>query len=547
MFSGFYNGVNGIKTQNFGIDISANNIANINTPGFKYSSAEFEDIFYQRASSQSTNPAQSGFGGTGSASKVVFEQGSFMTSDGEFDVALNGKGFFGVLGANNQAYYTRNGSFSRDGNGNLVDSFGNYVLGTMNPNFSQMSFSDRVSSLMGTNLGSGAVTSGWTINNVNQDFSIGATTTQSILSVPKNLYLPPEVTTSVSFKGSLNAETKTQSVKVELNTNNINIATNDEGKIVASGSVNRADIFSAKAGERVILNFKDANGVTSSIEAILDENLNYQTNAVDLAGLDRDSLYIDSAVLATEQESADNKTLEADVYNSDGSRSTLRYTLSRVLPQVGENIEYSISAGVYNSNGELVGGLSNGNLVFNQNGALIANSLTSVPNPNGGTISVNLGTPLNANVGSGYDGVYINKNSNSNDELVVRSNGFAEGFFSQYDISKDGSLVAQFTNGRTAVVGKLALYNFINEQGLASAGSNNFMQTSNSGAPTFIYDQNGNFNYTASFVGGKLEQSNADLSMELTNLIVMQKAFDASSKSITTSDEMIQRAINMKN
>ncbi|EGA3414551.1 hypothetical protein H5O49_001726, partial [Campylobacter coli] len=51
---------------------------------------------------------------------------------------------------------------------------------------------------------------------------------------------------------------------------------------------------------------------------------------------------------------------------------------------------------------------------------------------------------------------------------------------------------------------------------------------------------------TAKFKGGFLEQSNVDLSAELSNLIVTQKAFDASSKSITTSDQMIQKAINMK-
>ena len=73
------------------------------------------------------------------------------------------------------------------------------------------------------------------------------------------------------------------------------------------------------------------------------------------------------------------------------------------------------------------------------------------------------------------------------------------------------------------------------------------MQTGNSGEASFLYDEQGNLIYTASFVGDKLEASNADLSVELTNLIVMQKAFDASSKSITTSDEMIRQAINMKN
>ena len=142
--------------------------------------------------------------------------------------------------------------------------------------------------------------------------------------------------------------------------------------------------------------------------------------------------------------------------------------------------------------------------------------------------------------------MYINSKTTGDDSISPYSNGYAEGFFTQYSISKDGSLVAQFSNGRTATVGKLALYNFINEEGLFSVGGNNFQATSNSGPANFLYNAQGDFIYTASFVGQKLEQSATDLGNELTELIVMQKAYDASSKSITTSDQMIQRALEMK-
>ena len=106
--------------------------------------------------------------------------------------------------------------------------------------------------------------------------------------------------------------------------------------------------------------------------------------------------------------------------------------------------------------------------------------------------------------------------------------------------------MVQFTNGKTVTVGKLALYTFINEQGLAVVGGNNFMATSNSGAASFLYDNEGKLVRPALFVGQKLEMSNTDLSTELTNLIVMQRGFEASSKSITTSDSMLQTAIGLK-
>ncbi len=542
MMSSFYNGVEGVKTQSFGIDITANNISNVNTVGYKYSGAEFKDVFYTTVTSQSTNPAQKGVAASYSASKLYFDQGSPMASDGEFDVALQGKGFFGVLGADGSVYYTRNGSFRRDAVGNLVDSFGNFVLGTMNPAFGATTYSARVAELMGRMFGT-PVTNGYTVNS-NDIFDIGTPDSQTGLFVPNNMYIPPQTTQNVRWSGSLDSSVKTEIVMVELDPNELTLTKTDDGKYIVSGSVNLEQSFGAKAGDRVILNFSDENGVTTSFEAVLDENLSFTSNALDLAGLDDNTLKISSAEVATEQPKANKDTLEAPVYNADGSKSTLRLTLERVFPDVGANMQYKVSAQIYDSNGEPVGDVTEGSLVFNENGALIENNMPSVNNPNGGAINLDLGTPYDPNIpGSGYGGVYIREGVAK--DIVTSHDGVVEGFFERYNIADDGSIFASFSNGKNAIVGRLALYNFINEQGLAMLGDNIFAATSNSGAASFI-TSNGQVVNTAKFKGGYLEQSNASLGTELTNLIVMQKAFDASSKSITTSDQMIQKAINMK-
>ena len=630
--SSFYNGVEGVKTQGFGIDITANNIANVNTTGFKYSGAEFKDIFYTVVNSQSSNPAQKGLGASYAASKLYFDQGSPMASDGEFDVALQGKGFFGVLGADGQVYYTRNGSFRRDSAGNLVDSYGNFVLGTMNPAFSGITYSDRVAGLMGNVYGI-PVTSGYTVTS-NGYFDMGTPASQTGLFVPNNMYLPPQTTQNVKFYGSLNSSVKTEAVKVdvdptkfdikitepvdtELDPTKLNVRVTDAGKYIVSGSVSfeeardakagdkvtlnftddngvtrtfeatlddnlnfvsdeldldgldpntlriesaqvtsgggkyivsgsvsLEEVFGAKPGDKVILNFTDDNGVTTSFEAILDENLNFVSNELDLGGLDPDTLQLSSVQVTTEQQKANKDTIEAPVYNADGSKSSLRLNLERVLPDVGGNIQYKVTAQIFNSNGEAVGEPTEGSLVFDENGALIENTITSISNPDGGSINLDLGTPYDPNVpGSGFSGVYIKEGTEKN--ISYQQDGVAEGFFNKYGIADDGTIYASFSNGLNAVVGKLALYNFINEQGLAAVGDNIFAATGNSGNATFIMS-NGQLVNTAKFKGGYLEQSNVDLSVELSNLIVMQKAFDASSKSITTSDQMIQKAINMK-
>ncbi|MBK1963514.1 flagellar hook protein FlgE [Campylobacter novaezeelandiae] len=544
MMNAFYNGISGVKSNSFGIDISANNIANVNTIGFKNSNAEFKDVFYKTITSQSTNPGQGGYGSTSASSKLDFSQGSPVASEGEFDVALQGKGFFGVLGSDGGAYYTRNGSFRRDANGYLVDSYGNYVLGTMNPAFTGINYSDRVAGLMGDYLDTGTpVNNGFTIGS-NDSFTLGTTTSQGAIKVPVNMYLPPQVTQNVKWSGSLNTNTTTEVVKIDLDHSKFNITKTEDGKYIVSGSVSKEDVYSAKAGDRIILNFTDDNGVKTSFEVTLDENLNFKSNELDLKGLDENSIKLDTAQISTEQQKANKDILESPIYNADGSKSTLRVTLERVLPQEGDNIQYKAIAQIYDSNGNAVGSPTEGNMVFDKNGALLQNNITSIANPNGGTINIDLGTPYDPNKpGSGYSGIYIKQGTEK--DILTQQDGVAEGFFEKYSISDDGSIVAQFSNGKNGIVGKLALYNFINEQGLAAIGDNIFAATANSGDPTFIM-KDGKLVNTAKFKGGYLEQSNVDLSVELSNLIVMQKAFDASSKSITTSDQMIQKAINMK-
>ncbi len=544
MMTSLYNGLSGVKTNSFDIDVTANNIANVNTMGFKYSTTQFKDIFYSTITSQSTNPTQGGYGTGAASSQIVFEQGSPVASEGEFDVALQGKGFFGVLGADGEAYYTRNGAFRRDAAGNLVDSYGNFVLGTMNPAFAGVSYSDRVAGLMGDYLNTGTpVNSGFTVNS-NDVFNIGTTASQGVIKVPVNMYLPPQVTQNVKWSGSLNTNATTEVVKVDLDPAKFNIQKTEDGKYIVSGSVSKEDVFSAKAGDRILLNFIDDNGVKTSFEATLDENLNFTSNELDLKGLDPNSIKLETAQISTEQQKANKDILESSIYNADGSKSILRLTLERILPQEGENIQYKAIAQIFTSDGEAVGNPTEGSMVFDKNGALLQNNITSIANPDGGTINIDLGTPYDANKpGSGYSGIYIKEGVAKN--IVTQQDGVAEGFFDQYSISDDGSIVAQFSNGKAAIVGKLALYNFINEQGLAAMGDNIFAATANSGDASFIM-KDGQVINTAEFKGGFLEQSNVDLSVQLSNLIATQKSFDASSKSITTSDQMIQKAINMK-
>lgn len=660
MLKSLWNGVNGVKTQNLGVDITANNISNVNTIGFKRTSSEFADIFYQRVVSRSANPAEIGSGSLLSASKVVYEQGSFTDGGGEFDVALMGKGFFGVRGFS-QTYYTRNGEFTRDGNNYLVDASGNFVLGTVNPNLVPTQFSDRVAQAMGRLNGTNnLVTSGFTVNNPNQDFTIAPSTMQTKLFVPsKNMYYFPEVTTQATFKGTMSAVLNTATQKTGLNltqadgttsiatfkptgvkvsfggtmqagqggaqgdtvevvlndgktdqtyqiklgenlnfTGDITLPENfDSTKVsVKSAKLKKADgtetditndnlptlsktattgtlsgslagatqtdtkgddgkplAAQIQNGDRVVITLKDKNGKTlTTNELTINDKKEFSLanlNATD--GFDMASASVVSITQVGERSTYEDKAFGVRVYNLDGSVSSLKYNLhlTNTNRTSADDFIYEVVAGVYDDNGALIGSESRGQITFDKFGSLKENTLTSVPNPQGGVININFGTPTNNpstdRTGAGWDGVYILPGSTS-DAITSSGNGVAEGFFNRYQIEQDGSIIVQFTNGKTVTVGKLALYTFINEQGLAVVGGNNFMATSNSGAASFLYDNEGKLVRPALFVGQKLEMSNTDLSTELTNLIVMQRGFEASSKSITTSDSMLQTAIGLK-
>ncbi|AJC91526.1 flagellar hook protein [Campylobacter subantarcticus LMG 24377] len=540
MFTAFYNGVNGVKAQSYSIDNTAHNISNVNTVGFKYSEVGFKDVFYNTITTQSYNNGQSGYGSVAGATNDIFEQGPIVSTDNEFDVAITGKGFFGVSNGNG-VYYTRNGAFKPDANGNLVDSNGNYVLGTMNPSLKEIQLSERVSGMFGQTLGQ-KVTTAWT-GTPEQNFQMGGVNTQGPISVPKNLYLPPQPTQNITWHGNLDTSTKTEAVNISVDTSKFEFSKNEDGSVNILGNIKDEKIYGLKPNDTIYFKITDEKGASQTLQATLDENLSFNINNQKLDKIDLETAKLESSHLSIEKEVADSTELSAKLINPDGSVSWVKITLDRVLPQNGTDLEYKAQAQIYDNNGNKIGGTSNGLITFNESGALVSNTLTSIDN-NGIKVNIDLGSYYDPNIpNSGYDGLHALKNKQPS--VHTQIDGKGEGFLNNYSINTDGTVVATFTNGDQVAIAKLALYNFTNEQGLEKLGENLYGQTGNSGNPTFLTDANGNFS-TATFEGGKLEQSNVDLSVAFANLITLQKAYDSSSKSITTADQMIQKAINMK-
>lgn len=164
-------------------------------------------------------------------------------------------------------------------------------------------------------------------------------------------------------------------------------------------------------------------------------------------------------------------------------------------------------------------------LTFDSAGALTGGGTASLPIPWGG--------------GAGTSTVAFNFNGSTlaNQPFVVDAaagNGFPPGSFQGATVSSDGSIQAQYSNGQTSTVGHIALATFANQQGLSPVSNNLFAETSTSGNAVVNTPGQGQ---TGSLASGQLETSNVDLSQQLVNLITEQQAYEANTKTISTSKQ----------
>jgi flagellar basal-body rod protein FlgG len=134
MLRALYTAATGMQAQQVNIDTIANNIANVNTTGFKQGRAEFQDLLYQNirpagtASSASTTfpvGLQLGLGTRPVATSRIYTQGDFRQTGNSMDLVIEGKGFFQVRLPNGELGYTRDGSFHKSAEGILVTADGN--------------------------------------------------------------------------------------------------------------------------------------------------------------------------------------------------------------------------------------------------------------------------------------------------------------------------------------------------------------------------------------------------------------------------------------
>lgn len=156
------------------------------------------------------------------------------------------------------------------------------------------------------------------------------------------------------------------------------------------------------------------------------------------------------------------------------------------------------------------------------------------------------GTPIKSTIGPltvNVTGLTQYNQKTDIDPLMGDSNGLgagrAAGKLNGYSIGSDGIIIGQYSNGQQKILGQVVVATFRNPAGLEKVGDNLFAATANSGEFDGIGEE-------PVLLGGVLEMSNVDLSKEFTEMITTQRGFQANSRIITASDEMLQELVNLK-
>lgn len=234
-----------------------------------------------------------------------------------------------------------------------------------------------------------------------------------------------------------------------------------------------------------------------------------------------------------------------EIYDSLGSKHEIKFEWRKVSYSPENGTEWSLliqvpEPGVLNADGA-VSNVISGSARFNNDGTLLGFTPTTL------TFTANNGSAPGQNIELNFgkigdsNGLRSNDNPSATDNIV--QDGYAAGNLTGTRIDESGTIIGSFSNGRSFGLAQVSLAVFTNNEGLETRGGNIFSQTANSGDPVFGA---AGTSRRGTITASALEMSNVDLSRALTQLIVVQRGYQANSKTITTSDQMLTSLLQIK-
>ena len=464
MMRSMFSAVSGLRAHQTRMDVIGNNIANVNTVGFKGGRVTFQEVFNQtlRAAGSpqegrgGTNPHQVGLGISVASMDTFHIRGAVERTDYNTDLMINGSGFFIVTDDSNflNRSFTRAGNFALDEQGNLVTTEGFKVLGYL---------ADE--------------------NGVLQPRLEGLVISKAVTSDAK-------VTENAVLEGNLDSQTKATNSYTPQPTANV-------GTLGVTTSVYLR---------------KEAGTAPAPVITTFEVNPNF--------------------------EEAVARETTFQVFDQLGGMHQIKLAFIKTT-----NNDFAVEAFYIEENGNMhhaagAGGLGQGTpttLNFLETGKLSATTTTNF------TIADTLTSGAGAFTFE-VDFTKLNMFANTSTVSATSIDGFKQGTLNDFAIAPSGEILGAFDNGQRRVLGQVALANFKNTSGLAKTSANMFVNTQNSGDPIIGQPGVGGF---GSLNPGALEMSNVDLSREFTNMITTQRGFQANSRVITTTDEMLQELVNL--
>lgn len=358
--------------------------------------------------------------------------------------------------------------------------------------------------------------------------------------------------TDYSGDGTIDATDKNDGVEVTIN---------EEGKFQIANPT--GDAFNADDGDEVVADGVDSDGdgndtnqadtnandwdLAISITSLTNatENISSNTKFTDAFAALQGNLPSGTGFRTSQQITAASHAASIDIFDSLGTKHTVRFEFVKVGYTEDGGTEWQMKISVPKP-GDINGGIEPKNIAmgyvkFNSDGSLQNYSPTSV------TFTANNGsTPnQNININLGDFGAFNGMTSFDNPSTTsgISQDGYPGGDLNGIRIDETGTIIGSFTNGRSFGLAQVAMANFANNEGLESEGGNTFIQTSNSGDPIIGAAATGKRGFIQA---SSLEMSNVDLSRSLTQMIIVQRGFQANSKTISTSDQMLQTLLQLK-
>lgn len=524
MMRGLYSGVAGLKAHQTKMDVIGNNIANVNTVGFKSSSANFSDTFYQMLSpatgpnaelaTAGVNPKQIGLGSmVASITTNITEQGGPSTTNRAMDVAINGESFL-VVRSGTETCFTKSGALNVDPSGNLYCTTNN------------------------------ATVQGW-LADANGTI-IKDTVKDLVVMSPDRMYYEPQATTAVTMSGNIDPNDP----KLE----------SDEGVVMTCGFYdNIGNSYTLK------LSVKQKYDNSTPPVAVDSQYTVSVTDVLDTTGksifvTETNGTYTASGATVCFGNTADIGVTATGVNSLTGEFELAPNSIDLVFDTVTGNFAY-LDTGVTDENPKYdISYTPSGTTTAVDGKKAVGFSITQLSDATGAPSGDTTPFPQYSTTGD-TGGIHIFFDSISQysqggtskvsyargDSSVTDGNdgaGYKAGKMTGLSIDDEGKIWGNYDNGLKRCLGQMAVATFANPSGLEAAGNSLFRATLNSGEFDGVGEEIKNSG--GSFTVGALEMSNVDLANEFVNMITTQRGFQANSRIITTSDSMLEELVNLK-